>query len=236
MATGTFMGIIVKCTKLSLLTFLLMMVGCKQQVNEGKTISKKKSNYIEKNKMEKFDVGKFAAEMLKDEGYSGYYLKDGTYVQEGYMPKPNASSQPFDTSAVLTYDQQIITPDNYTKINEFYASGQLKKSLLMFSVDLETGLWKYYDEQGNLTESIDKDKGYKFTLENVIDFGKAKNIDFYKEGDVNRGFDEKFKKNVWAVSWFERKINEDAVNQIYLLDGDSGAELNHITKPAPVMR
>ena len=89
---------------------------------------------------------------------------------------------------------------------------------------LPVGVWKIYDEQGELTEEIDHDKNYgKFDYNKVMLF-------LHKKGHINietgKGREDlalayNAKENLWDVTIWASENNKK-LGCYYHLDGDSG--------------
>ncbi|MET4083705.1 hypothetical protein ABIB40_003677 [Pedobacter sp. UYP30] len=231
---------------LILLLFTFLAVSCQQnqhflKVDKNvqvvvKTHQRIRNNAHENaNSMRYFDIDSYEKKMIKNQFYDGRELADGSYLQEYFIPKDNVDTDPFNRNSVKFYVEKIEKTDGFVEMFVYYSSGRLKEYNLFFPIELQTGVWKEFDQHGNLTKSIDKDKDYEYTLQNVIDFGKMKNIDFHKEGDLDRGYDEEFKKNVWNVSWIVDVPSQESTQEVYILDGNTGVVLKHKTQDAPIL-
>lgn len=76
---------------------------------------------------------------------------------------------------------------------------------------------------------------YKFSLEDIIKFGLSKNVDFHKEGVIERGYDTLYNKKVWTTQWIiEDEKTGNSVQVVCILDGDTGEILSNIKKTAPI--
>jgi len=109
--------------------------------------------------------------------------------------------------------------DQYFYISKvYYPSGNIKEKGLYFLYGgFEKGVWYNFDEQGNLTDSIDHDEPYKFTFEQVLEFARKEGIE-YRKFDVEyelsspeiytklyRYFHNYYKKHVWLVRHWNQK-------------------------------
>ena len=123
----------------------------------------------------RFDIETFDRNKRKEQGYisnnndSIYEFTDSTGVYHE------------QTSTDKFYYEKIIYPDSLVyDAYVFYRNGAIKifgRSLIKGVVNL--GNLVYFDEQGNVTEVINRDEPYKFTLEQVLDYMKKNDIDIW---------------------------------------------------------
>lgn len=166
--------------------------------------------------MERFDIKKF--EENKKKGNTNYTIGDSIEVQE------------FDSS--LGYIRYTRKKDElFSDYFVFHHSGSLKERGQVFILNGLKGLFRKYDEKGNLIKEIDYDKPYKFTLDQVIEYLKnhesnLNNISRYHDDatGVGREIDEKTKKHVWLLN-FKGKYNNIEGIYIITLDGETGEEV-----------
>lgn len=59
---------------------------------------------------------------------------------------------------------------------EFYPTGEIKEKGIYARFGFKIRLWYYYDEEGNLVETIDHDKEYEFTTEDIFDYCERNGI------------------------------------------------------------
>ena len=168
--------------KIIYLSLLLLLTNCKAQHNN-----------IKNTKIKTFDIATF--EKNKDERNEFLIItKDDTQIKQ--------------TVWQFGYEE-IVIPNNsliYT-YNKYYKNGKLKLTGDFFPNDFEKGIWKEYDEQGNLIKETNYDAPYKFTWENVLDFIKMRDIDMTsRQFQVIRSFDfgnfdeAKKDKPYWAIT------------------------------------
>ncbi|MGN8059996.1 hypothetical protein ACTJKN_27200 [Pedobacter sp. 22163] len=241
---GTIMGTAIKFVSVNALLCLLVLLFSCQQTKPEKVIAKntasdkiiKTAQRDKAAQMRKFDIDNFEKQMIADPLYDGKTLEDGSYVQEYYIPKPNADTAPFNRNSAQLFVEKIRHKDGFEELVTYYSNGNIKEYNKFFSIELEVGIWKYYDEQGNVTKTINKDSDYKFTLNDVIAYGKKNEVDFHQDGDLQRGFSNRFKKNVWTISWIEDVPSKDSIEHFCILDGDSGAVLERQKRDAPIRK
>ncbi|MFK7050600.1 hypothetical protein FLACOL_01719 [Flavobacterium columnare] len=107
----------------------------------------------------------------------------------------------------------------------FYSNGNIKRKGIAFNNSFCKSIWYEFSEDGKLIKETNYDEPYKFTFEKILQFCEKEKIPLTKEpitngvhSQINRTYDEKFKQNVWYVSWFKQT---DLI-EIFVLDGESG--------------
>jgi len=239
---GAVMGKVIKVIQINLMLWLLVLAcSCRQtksgQVKQEDIPNKKIKTVQEKEPQKsKFDVDNYEKRMIANPDYEGRTLEDGSYLSEYYIPKSNVDAEPFTRKAAELFVERIEHKDGFNELISYYNNGDIHEYNKFFSIELEVGIWKYYDEKGNLTKTVDKDLGYKFTLSDVITFGKKNDVDFHQDGNLQRGFSDRFKKNVWIVTWIEDLPAGDRVQHVCILDGNSGDVLERQKRPAPIRK
>ncbi|MFC5045096.1 hypothetical protein [Aquimarina hainanensis] len=148
--------------------------------------------------MKTFDIEAYNKKK-KNPGYDGYYLKDSTYIRQ------------FDAGGdgiYTNYIEVITHPNNFfQEYRVFHHNGKIKIDGLKFFNDFEKGIWKEYDEQGNLVKETDYDAPYKFTWENVLELIKERKIDMsHEQFRVIRGSSEK--GTSWAIVYDKPKTHD----------------------------
>ena len=87
----------------------------------------------------------------------------------------------------------------------YFLNGNLKESGEYYFQDFHCGIWKEYDEKGNLLKETDMDKPYKkYSWQNILAFAKKRNIDLYDDQTfVDRDINE---SNIpyWNISWLDK--------------------------------
>lgn len=240
MAMGNAMGKFIKTSYWFSLTVLLCSCGQAetQQRTQQDSTGIKGDNTTKKiqTMVRKFDIERFEKNMIADPFYDGRKLEDGTYVQEYFIPRPNIDIEPFSRAAAEFFVERIENKNGFEELITYYNNGEIKEYKKFFSRELEVGIWKYYNQDGSLIKTIDKDLGYKFNLDDVIKFGKRNAVDFHQDGDLKRGFSERFKKNIWTVSWIEDFPGKDSIEHYCIIDATSGDVLERQKRPAPIRK
>lgn len=240
--------------------FSFATLSCKGQ--EPKTDLEKKITtkttpmfYIPKisSNFEKFDFKKTKEEYIKNKGE----LPDSETRQQTYRYEEKINNneivlriyseiihkkdiEEFGESYPLEYIYYDNSPFEIRKT--FYPNGNIKeKGLYILQGNVYKGMWYYFDENGKLTHTIDNDKPYKFTWEDIAKFMVDNNIpillgykDKFGSTDVNRASPLLFpessvteaalttEKPVWSMTW-----KGETFNQYYsvTLDGENGKML-----------
>ncbi|QKX07085.1 hypothetical protein HN014_19920 [Aquimarina sp. TRL1] len=181
--------------------------------------------------MKTFDIEAYNKKK-KNPGYDGYYLKDSTYIRQ------------FDAGGdgiYMNYIEVITHPTNFfQEYRVFHHNGKIKIDGLKFFNDFEKGIWKEYDEQGNLVKETDYDAPYKFTWENVLKLIKERKIDMsHEQFQVNRSFGfgtenigKKTGRPFWAITY--HKSEENMLLGVIIIDGITGKIIKEFDEPYPI--
>ena len=113
----------------------------------------------------------------------------------------------------------------------YFLNGNLNESGEYYFQDFHCGIWKEYDEKGNLLKETDMDKPYKkYSWQNILVFAKKRNIDLYDDQTfVDRYINE---SNIpyWNITWKDKTevyfhvVTIDARNGDVIEDDISYAE------------
>lgn len=184
------------------LAMLMIISSCKAQ-NTG-------SNDFKKNKKIERTTEKF-------DSWTYYTQRQGSeYVFEDYLRGKVRQFGGDNGSEFVEYARK----DNelYGSYKEFYNKTKtLKKIGRYYYNKFSIGIWKLYNEDGYLIETIDKDFPYKnYPWEKVERFitEELKLNLFDKDVEVNRYIDEEVNLPIWYITWksdstevFSIKIN-----------------------------
>ena len=184
------------------LTILVTLNSCKAQGTSNNNL--KNSKNMEKT-TEKFD------------SWTYYTQRQGSeYVFEDYLRGKVRQFGGNNGSEFVEYARK----DNelYGSYKEFYNKTKtLKKIGQYYYNKFSIGIWKLYNEDGYLIETIDKDFPYKnYPWEKVERFitEELKLNLFDKDVEVNRYIDEEVNLPIWYITWrsdstevFSIKIN-----------------------------
>ena len=185
---------------ITLLTLLVVISSCKAQGN----------NNIKQNKTLERTTEKF-------DSWTYYRQRHGSeYVFEDHLRGKVRQFGGDNGSEFVEYARK----DNelYGSYKEFYNKTKtLKKIGRYYYNKFSIGIWKQYNEDGYLIETIDKDIPYKnYPWEKVERFitEELKLNLFDKDVEVNRYFDEEVNLPIWYITWrsdstevFSIKIN-----------------------------
>lgn len=243
---------------ISIFTFLcLYVLSCKGQepknaVQKTDTLMPKtKSMYYIPNVNSSFEKFDFQKDKEKYTKTSLIYSSNN----EEYLGTSYDFEEKIDDKTIIKYygllkNGKIITPYETTFYNNspfatrktFYPNGNIKeKGLYIVSGNFHKGIWYHFDESGKLTHTIDNDKIFGFSWEQVEKFMEENKIpmplgDAYIHGktEIYRSSpllypqssvtDPIFKsdKKLWSITW-----NGGEFNLYYnvVLEGDSGKML-----------
>ena len=152
---------------------------------------------------ETFDLERFERIRTRPNWFEGTEtLPDGTRV---IMRKRNSGSSFTKTP-----------PNSFFLLQKnFHPNGNIwAKGLAFVYRSFLKGTWHYFDEYGNLTESIDHDKPFKFTFEQVLEFAGKEGIVFIKTAadrrrsgpvmpELRRGHNPETGEAWWDIRWFK---------------------------------
>ncbi|MFD2592287.1 hypothetical protein ACFSTE_15725, partial [Aquimarina hainanensis] len=112
--------------------------------------------------MKTFDVEQFNKNKINNR-YT-YISKDSTKVEQSTWQ--------------FGYEETITKQNDFFQVyNKYYKDGTLKVTGEFFPDDFLKGIWKEYDEQGNLVKETDYDAPYKFTWEDILKLIKERKLD-----------------------------------------------------------
>lgn len=185
---------------ITLLTLLVVISSCKAQGN----------NNIKQNKTLERTTEKF-------DSWTYYRQRHGSeYVFEDHLRGKVRQFGGDNGSEFVEYARK----DNelYGSYKEFYNKTKtLKKNGRYYYNKFSIGIWKLYNEDGYLIETIDRDIPYKnYPWEKVERFitEELKLNLFDKDVEVNRYIDEEVNLPIWYITWrtdstevFSIKIN-----------------------------
>jgi hypothetical protein len=207
--------------KIILIILIFTFNSCKPQASEEKKpqqIIHKNTNLIHdynklnNKKMEKFDIEKFNKNKDESENYN-YVLENNIAVEEfgyegrGYFRKETSKNSLF------------------TIYKEFYFNGFLKKKGQSYKYgSCQLGIWYEYDEKGNLLSTIDTDKPFVITFEDIVIFCKKNkaNIETDSYTNISRNNDEVTNASTWTIR-YTGKYEEKPGKFIVILDGKTGS-------------
>ena len=192
--------------RLIILIFILIITSCKAQIKKHTS-------------MDTFDIKTFDKHKDHLSRYN-YIRKDSTVVEQRTWQ--------------FGYEEVIMPKNNLIHIfNKYNEDGKLMLTGDFFPNDFEKGIWKEYDEQGNLIKETNYDTPYKFTWEEVLEWIKERNINMesdYFEIYRNAG-EEEGEKPIWAITW--EKEDKSSL-RVAILDGSTGKVQKEIDQEYPL--
>ncbi|CAA0237466.1 conserved hypothetical protein [Tenacibaculum maritimum] len=191
---------------------LVFFTNCKAQNNPQKT-----------TKMKTFDIKTFNKNKIRNE--YNFITKDSTVVQQ--------------RKRQFGYYEIIKEKTSYFQIRKsYYENGNLKSTVKDFPNDFLVGLYKEYDEQGNLIKETDYDAPYKFTWEDILKLIKERKLDMDAYGfEVTRSFgfgkqEDITEEPFWAITY--NKSEEDMLLGVIIIDGITGKIIKEFDEDYPL--
>ncbi|WP_438712381.1 hypothetical protein ACSTS3_08425 [Aquimarina muelleri] len=183
---------------------ILSVINCKAQ------------GFTKKEPMDTFDINTFDKHKDHLSRYN-YIRKDSTVVEQRTWQ--------------FGYEEVIMPKNNLIHtFNKYNEDGKLMLTGDFFPNDFEKGIWKEYDEQGNLIKETNYDAPYKFTWEEVLEWIKERNINM--ESDyliIARGSDES--GTSWDITW--EKENKSSLRRAFI-DGITGKIIKEFDQEYPL--
>lgn len=176
---------------------LVLFVSCQSAKTSYRinTLSESKSS-------DTFDIEKF--NRLSTGGEYWDTLKDGTIIRR--------------MSSDIDFVEFAPPPiPNIMEIyKSFHLNGKLKVEGLRYPNKFGKGVWREYDEQGNLIKEEDYDEGYEYSFEDLLKFIYSRNIDLFDKYTSIRRYD-----GIWKVIYVQ---GEGYPKHIYdvTIDGKTG--------------
>ncbi|MGO3184486.1 MAG: hypothetical protein ACTIJ9_16785 [Aequorivita sp.] len=164
---------------------------------------------------ETFDINTFNKEVDKLSG-KRVILKEKVYIEEDFQD-PGYSKVIYDSSS----------PFYIMKL--YFESGNIKEKGIYFNNGSEYGIWYEFNEEGQMVQEIDTDKGYNYLWKDIINYSEEHNFVLTKGKLKGGGIPtEIYKteledKKVWQITYYDKKAEK--IFQI-ILDGKDGALLN----------
>ena len=125
------------------------------------------------------------------------------------------------------FTESRIPKNSYYEIyKEYYPNGILKQKGSLLGEHTAIGMWYYYDELGNLSETVNEDRKFgKFGYMDVLDFLIKNN---YVEKDTYKGiFKIRIVFSVEDLTWRIRATTAGYIINDYTIDGNTGEIKEH---------
>ena len=190
--------------KFFLLFISMFLIACVAPTPK-KNISKKSNQMVYLEKLDTLDANKKILEYRKKE--------EAEFPDEQFMDPASyceyTDSMGCTISITKTVNGYVTTKQKknslFGEYRYYFLNGNLKESGEYYFQDFHCGIWKEYDEKGNLLKETDMDKPYKkYSWQNILAFAKKRNIDLYDDQTfVDRDINE---SNIpyWNISWLDK--------------------------------
>ena len=190
--------------KFFLLFISMFLIACVAPTPK-KNISKKSNQMVYLEKLDTLDANKKILEYRKKE--------EAEFPDEQFMDPASyceyTDSMGCTISITKTINGYVTTKQKknslFGEYRYYFLNGNLKESGEYYFQDFHCGIWREYDEKGNLLKEIDMDKPYKkYSWQNILAFAKKRNIDLYDDQTfVDRDINE---SNIpyWNISWLDK--------------------------------
>ncbi|WP_455074877.1 hypothetical protein [Prevotella fusca] len=172
-----------------LLTLLVVTGSCKAQGTGGSDIKKNKN--MERT-TERFDTSTYYMKRQGHEYQFEHYLRGKVRQFGGDNGSDFVEYARKEKSLFGTYKEYYNKTRTLKKVGQYYYN------------EFNIGVWKVYDENGYLIETIDKDAPYKnYPWEKVSQFIKEElKLDLFDKGvHVGRYVDAKSSTPIWHITW-----------------------------------
>ena len=190
--------------KFFLLFMPMFLIACVAPTPK-KNISKKSNQMVYLEKLDTADANKRILEYRKKE--------EAEFPDEQFMDPASyceyTDSMGCTISITKTVSGYVTTKQKknslFGEYRYYFLNGNLKESGEYYFNDFHCGIWKEYDENGNLLKETDMDKPYqKYSWQNILAFAKERNINLYDDQTtVDRYVDE---SNIphWYITWKDK--------------------------------
>ena len=170
-----------------------------------KNASKKSNQMVYLEKLDTLDANKKILEYRKKE--------EAEFPEEQFMDPASyceyTDSMGCTISITKTVNGYVTTKQKKNSLfgesRYYFLNGNLKESGEYYFQNFHCGIWREYDEKGNLLKETDMDKPYKkYSWQNILAFAKKRNIDLYDDQTfVDRDINE---SNIpyWNISWLDK--------------------------------
>ena len=223
--------------KIILILAILFLNSCNGQEN-NKSGSKKESKTTKKEiTMEKFDIKRLEENKSAEDGIYNYTDSDGNRVREIKDESSVFENGSYTTKTKMNgYLVEINVKNSLFDIKKgFYPNGSLKVIGTQFRGGFSKGIWKEYDEKGELMKETNYDLPYKkYPWEKVEEFLKNKKVNLKDPfTSVWRDISQQ-NTPMWYLEWDTGKINIDMFQIIQNIEID--ANTGNITKEYQTFR
>lgn len=190
---------------LKYILLLMLFTNCKAQNNSQKT-----------TKMKTFDIETF--------NKNKNHLNEYTYISSDSTVTKQSDDD-------YEYYETIKPKESFfLSINRYYKNRIIKLEGHIFQNFFQKGVWKEYNEQGNLIKEIDYDKPFKFTWNDILKIIKDRELNMDDYGfRITRGSSEK--GTTWSITY--NKSEEKMLLGVIIIDGITGKIIKEFDEPYP---
>ena len=190
--------------KFIILIMSILLTACVAPTPK-KNASKKSNQMVYLEKLDTLDANKKILEYRKKE--------EAEFPDEQFMDPASyceyTDSMGCTISITKTVNGYVTTKQKknslFGEYRYYFLNGNLKESGEYYFQNFHCGIWREYDEKGNLLKETDMDKPYKkYSWQNILAFAKKRNIDLYDDQTfVDRDINE---SNIpyWNISWLDK--------------------------------
>lgn len=160
-----------------------------------------------------------------DEARFGHLIKDGVYrgsLDYDYYVEILRSEK--DTYYYLYHEN-----DYFALIRAFYTNGNIKHKGLCFNwFSFKKGVWRFFNEQGEVVNEVDYDAPFEFTFEDLLGFCKKEGITVEKgyipqsSGYHTSIYREVSDRECWWQIEHLKIVDKSAIAEQICLDGKTG--------------
>jgi len=166
-------------------------------------------------------------EAHKNKRFGGYNsISKGMFSPTSSAASANPTTEEFSGNDYLT-DASL----TFGIYKWYYPSGKIKVKGGKSSFRFDFGIWYYYNEDGSLLKTIDRDKDFRFTITDVLNYCDKNNIPLEKDYSSRPTYIQKFlekDKYCWAITFLD---SEKTHINILELSGDDGTLIKKEQRP-----
>jgi hypothetical protein len=178
-----------------------------------------------------FNIPEYEKKLKANPDYTGYKTKENIEVEQNYMLDDQHFGGDYNPNYVIEYLHSEKFPDGFTDSYIFNKDGILTEYERYFD-DIETGIWKKYNREGEIIDQENKDINYPFLISDVILFSKKYKGDLSQSGSLKRSYDNQKKIYIYIIEWVIKDI-ETPYTQGFILKGDDGQIVKSYRKDPP---
>ena len=139
----------------------------------------------------------------------------------------------FGFEEVITKNKALLSTHN-----KYYESGKIKFTGDFFPNDFEKGIWKEYNEKGDLIKETNYDAPYKFTWEDILKLIEERKLDMtHDQFQVSRSFGfgtenigQESERPFWAIT---HGIEGRYILGVIIIDGIDGSIIKEYEEDYP---